>query len=94
MKKCCVHLKFDDLFILFKKINVSIWDWLYLLFKNYSKFEFKNLVNDFIDETENELSSKKKLTEKISKKENIEKFINGELGNNLMFKYKSLSLTK
>ena len=52
---------------------------------NYSKFEFKNLVNDFIDETENELSSKKKLTEKISKKENIEKYINGELGNNLMF---------
>ena len=85
---------FDDLFILFKKINVSIWDWLYFLFKNYSKFEFKNLVNDFIDETENELSSKKKLIEKISKKENIEKFINGELGNNLMFKYKSLSLTK
>ena len=40
------------------------------------------------------MSSQKDLQKVISKKENILKFIKGELGNNLMFKYKSLSLTK
>ena len=85
---------FEDLFILFRKINISSWDWIYFLFNNYHEFEFKALVDDFINETENELSTKKKLVKLISQKKNIENFINGNLGNNLMFKYKSLSLTK
>ena len=84
----------EDLFILLKKLDLSIWDWIYYLFENYEEFEFKNLVDLFLQDTKNELSTKKELQEIISKKSNIIKFINGDLGNNLMFKFKSLSLTK
>ena len=84
---------FDDLFILFNKIELKIWDWIYFLFQNYKKFDFKKLVNDFINETKSELSSENRLKDFVSKPKNIKRYINGEIGNNLMFKYKSLSLT-
>ena len=85
---------FEDLIILLKKLNISIWDWVFFLFQKYKSYSFKKLVSLFIEETKGELSSQKDLQKVISKKENILKFIKGELGNNLMFKYKSLSLTK
>ena len=84
----------EDLFLLLKKLNLSIWDWIYYLFENYEEFKFKTLVDLFLQDTRNELSTKKELEKIISKKSNILKFINGDLGNNLMFKFKSLSLTK
>ena len=65
-----------------------------IFLKNYEEFEFKNLVDLFLQDTKNELSTKKELQKIILKKSNIIKFINGDLGNNLMFKFKSLLLTK
>lgn len=84
---------FEDLILLFDNLKISKWDWIVFLFENYNKFKFGELVNDFINDTKNELSPKKNLLDFINKKENILKFISGEYGNNLMFKYKSLSLT-
>ena len=66
----------------------------FLSFENYEEFKFKNLVDLFLQDTKNELSTKKALEKIISKKSNVLKFINGDLGNNLMFKFKSLSLTQ
>ena len=84
----------EDLFILLRKLDISIWEWIFYLFENYEEFKFKNLVDFFLQDTKNELSTKKALEKTISKKSNILKFINGDLGNNLMFKFKSLSLTQ
>ena len=84
----------EDLFILLRKLDLSIWEWIFYLFENYEEFKFKRLVDLFLKDTKNELSTKKVLEKIISKKSNILKFINGDLGNNLMFKFKSLSLTQ
>lgn len=84
----------EDLFILLRKLDISIWEWIFYLFENYEEFKFKNLVDLFLQDTKKELSTKKALEKTISKKSNILKFINGDLGNNLMFKFKSLSLTQ
>ena len=84
---------FEDLTLLFDNLSISKWDWIIFLFENYQKFKFSELVKDFIKETKGELSDKDKLLDFINKKENIVKFISGDYGNNLMFKYKSLSLT-
>ena len=84
----------EDLFILLKKLDLSIWEWIFYLFENYEKFQFKTLVDLFLEDTKNELSTKSQLERIISQKSKILKFINGDLGNNLMFKFKSLSLTK
>ena len=84
---------FEELLNLFDNLNISKWDWIEYLFDNYENFEFKKLVEKFVEETQNELSDKDSLDKFVKKKENILKYISGDLGNNLMFKYKSLSLT-
>ena len=84
---------FEDLTSLFDNLSIPKWDWIIFLFENYQKFKFSELVEDFLTDTKSELSDKDKLLDFIKKKENILKFISGDYGNNLMFKYKSLSLT-
>ena len=84
---------FEDLFHFLEKIGFSKWDWIEYLFENYKDFSFKTLVDEFISDTENELSSFESLEKIVSRKENVKKYISGEYGNNLMFKFKSLSLT-
>jgi len=83
---------------LLRKLDVSIWDWLNKIYENSTlkKFEkFNNLLNDFLDDSENELwEDLGELRKFTNNKENIQKFINGNLGSNLIFKYKSRSLTK
>lgn len=84
---------FEDLLHFLENIGISKWEWINFLFKNYKKFKFKNLVNEFIKDTKNELSNLESLKNFVSDKDNIKKYISGEFGNNLMFKFKSLSLT-
>tara|TARA_B100000965_G_scaffold142756_1_gene118907 strand:+ start:786 stop:2906 length:2121 start_codon:yes stop_codon:yes gene_type:complete len=88
---------FEEVISLLNKLKISIWDWLEEIYINSSKEEFKdfkNLLNDFLDDSEKELwKDKEKLTKFTSNKENINLFIEGKLGSNLIFKYKSRSLT-
>ena len=89
---------FEEIMGLLRKLDVSIWDWLNKIYVNSTlkKFEkFNNLLTDFLNDSENELwEDFDELRKFTNKKENIQKFINGNLGSNLIFKYKSRSLTK
>ena len=89
---------FEEVIDLLRKTRISIWDWLNKLYENSSKKKFKefnNLLQDFLDDSEGELwSNFSELRDFTEKKENIDKFIQGKLGSNLIFKYKSRSLTK
>ena len=88
---------FDGIIKLLRQFNISIWQWLEKIYENSTKkdfSEFEILLNDFLRESEGELwEEKNKLEDFCSKDENIKRFINGELGSNLIFKYKSRSLT-
>ena len=88
---------FEEILNLIKNLNMPIWDWLLKIYQNSNlpKFnKFKSLINDFLNDSEDELwQDYKKLKEFTSKKESIDKFIQGKLGSNLIFKYKSRSLT-
>ena len=89
---------FEEVIDLLKKTGIPVWDWLNKLYENSSKLEFKefnSLLQDFLNDSEGELwSSFSELRDFTEKKENIDKFIQGKLGSNLIFKYKSRSLTK
>jgi radical SAM superfamily enzyme YgiQ (UPF0313 family) len=55
----------------------------------------QKLVNDFVNETKNELwDSEEKLIEHYKKDKNYLKLKNGEVGGNLIYKYKSKSLVE
>ncbi len=88
---------FEEILNLIKNLNMPIWDWLLKIYQNSNlpRFnKFKCLINDFLNDSEGELwQDYKKLKEFTSKKESIDKFIQGKLGSNLIFKYKSRSLT-
>ena len=75
-------------------LNISCWEWLYDIYNNFYSKEFHKLMNDFVSETENELwDNKSELDEYVTNEEVIKKFINGEEGNNLLFRFKAISLT-
>ncbi len=88
---------FEEVSFLLKKLNISMWDWLQEIYKNSSKNEFSKfnkLLSDFLVDSEKELWVKNDELRKFTQNaNNIGKFIKGELGSNLMFKYKSRSLT-
>ena len=88
---------FDGIIKLLRQFNISIWEWLKKIYETSTKkefSEFETLLNDFLNESEGELwEDKRELEEFCSKDENIKRFINGELGSNLIFKYKSRSMT-
>ena len=88
---------FEELIFLLKKLNISIWDWIKVIYQNSTNknfLKFNNLLSDYLHDTENELwPNYNDLRNFCNKKENIDKFIKGELGSNLVFKYKSRSLT-
>ncbi len=88
---------FDGIIKLLRIYNISIWEWLEKLYVNSKKKEFikfDTLLNDFLDESENELwKNYDDLRKFCEDSNNIQKFIEGKLGSNLIFKYKSRSLT-
>jgi len=89
---------FDGIIKFLNTLNISIWSWLKTLFENSTKHEFSKfnkLLDDFLNDSENELwTDYSKLREFCNNTKNIDKFLQGELGSNLIFKYKSRSLTK
>ena len=60
-----------------------------------SPLSIKKLINDFVDETKGELwDSEKELVEHYKKQNNYLKLQKGEVGGNLIYKYKSKSLVE
>jgi len=75
-----------------REFKISNYDYLYSLWKiALSEGNFLNKIyNEYIEETKKELwNSKESIYEYFSKSENYEKLLNGELGDNLLRKYKT-----
>ena len=88
---------FEEILFLLRKLNISVWDWMTKIYENSKKSQFRKfnkLLCDFIDDSEKELWGNFESLEKFTHdSNNINKFIKGELGSNLIFKYKSKSYT-
>jgi len=67
---------------------------LYDIYSNTYSEDFDKLIDGFVLETENELWDNRDDLEKYtSKEEVIENFISGEEGNNLLYRFKAISMT-
>ena len=70
--------------------KLPVFRWIELLREMEPPPGLKRLVDDFLEETQNELwQSREDLDAFVSTPGNIERYIAGELGNNLLFTYKS-----
>lgn len=84
---------FGSIIKLLKSLNISIWEWIELLCKNTPPKKLYGLFFSFEKATIKELwSSKRELVKFTSTKKNINKFLNGEIGNNLLFTYKTKAI--
>ena len=79
---------------LISSLNLSVYEWLLKIHSLKDQNEsFSKLINQYINETNNELwDSKDDLLEYLSNPNNVDKYISGELGSNLMYKYKARSV--
>ncbi len=85
---------FSEIIKLLKMVHISPWEWMLQLCNHVYSNEFEVFVAHFIEETKNELWDKyEDLEQETTKKEIIQKYITGELGSNLIFKYKALAMT-
>lgn len=76
-----------------KMLGLSIFDWLVFIFEDKQNARFGDLVAQFLKETETELWADGKAFRAFTReRDNIKKFIAGELGANLIFKYRALAL--
>jgi radical SAM superfamily enzyme YgiQ (UPF0313 family) len=76
-----------------KLMRLSIYDWLALMYEDDENERFLGLVAQFLKETETELwTDGEALRVFTRKRDNIKKFIAGELGSNLIFKYRAMAL--
>jgi len=81
---------FSALLKFLKLIDIPIFSWLELLSEAASEGELGKPVSEFMCETKNELwRDKKELAEFLLQPGVIERYIDGEMGYNLMFTYKS-----
>ncbi len=82
----------------FLKLNgISVYRWLKFIHDHRDAFpeEIKKLYQQFYQETKNELWDSKEALEKfVRNREVIQKYVSGEYGSNLIFKYKALAMTK
>ena len=88
---------FYEFFKFAKKFNIQPASLLRILYDNLSDSpkNIQKLINEFIEETKNELwDSEESLVEHYKKDENYLKLKNGEVGGNLIYKYKSKSLVE
>jgi len=84
---------FKDVLRILEKNSISKYEWMDAIWRYQDNNDFNGLVDEFINETKNELwETKEDLECFIRSRENIKKYIDGELGSNLIFKYKSIAL--
>jgi|TARA_B110000046_G_C13014437_1_gene408017 radical SAM superfamily enzyme YgiQ (UPF0313 family) len=88
---------FNEFFLYAKNYNIQPASLLKILYDNIPSASkgIQELIKDFIDETKGELwDSEEKLLEFYRKEENYLKLKNGELGGNLIYKYKSKNIVE
>ena len=86
---------FEEIVKVLENIGISPFAWLEKIYSNTNVEKFNSLVKQYTDESVNELwESKDNLEEFANDIENIKKYISGDYGNNLLAKYKALSLTE
>jgi len=86
---------FYEFFKFSKKFGIEPATLMSFLYDNISESpkDIQKLINDFIDETKSELwDSEDELVEHYKKDKNYLRLKNGEVGGNLIYKYKSKSL--
>jgi len=79
---------YKEVFLLLSEFNISYYDFLIYITENLTK-DLKNFLGEFIEETKNELFSSYSELDNFAKNiDNIKRYVNGEIGANLLFKYK------
>jgi len=84
---------FKEVLRLIKQLGLSKAEWLERIYHNRNNNEFELFVQKFIKETETELwEDYGKIYDFTHERDNIKKYISGEFGANLIFKYRSIAL--
>jgi radical SAM superfamily enzyme YgiQ (UPF0313 family) len=84
---------FKEVLALIKRCGLSVYAWLERLYHYRDDARLGALFDRFLEETEHELwTDEEDLRRFVQDRENIKRFIAGELGANLIFKYRSLAL--
>jgi radical SAM superfamily enzyme YgiQ (UPF0313 family) len=77
-----------------KWAKLSVFDLLLCIAETRHNDSLERLISSFLRETEGELwTSFEELNNFVADTQNMQKFIDGTIGSNLIFKYKALSLT-
>lgn len=85
---------FDETLMVIRWLGESVFEFLSAISESKQNLDFEKFVSDFLAETEEELwSCEEELTTFVEGEENIARFVSGELGSNLIFKFKARSLT-
>ncbi|HEY9080160.1 B12-binding domain-containing radical SAM protein [Magnetovibrio sp.] len=86
---------FGTLLKFLKSLGVPIFRWLELLSETEPEGRLKQLLADFMNDTSNELWTDREALEAfIQEGDTVERYIKGEIGNNLMLTYKAYSMTE
>lgn len=79
---------------LLKMLHISPFRWLELMVNTPIESRLQEVFESFEEQTRSELwDSKDELIEFADQKENVVRYINGEIGNNLLFMHRTMALT-
>lgn len=86
---------FEQTLIILRFLKVDIFNFLITLMNDRSNTSVNHLVDNFIEETKVELYDNPEMVLKLFESEgSFQRYLNGDLGSNLIFKFKSLSMTE
>ena len=86
---------FAGLLKLLRGLGVPIYRWMEALLQEEVPDQLKPLFESFVKETREELWDSREALEDFIQQDNVvERFINGDLGNNLLFVHKTLGITR
>ena len=87
---------FHELFLYVNSFGITLFDFILHVYRrlDHAPISIQNILKDFLAETRNELwNSEEELIEHYQKDEAYHKLLKGEVGGNLIYKYKALSLS-
>lgn len=74
-------------------LGLSVYDWLELIYRDERNLRLNELIAQFLKETETELWTDQNVLRAFTRqRENVRRFVAGEFGANLIFKYRSMAL--
>lgn len=86
---------FGTLLTLLRMLKVSVWRWIEILLEEKVDGPLGALFEAFIEATRSELWTKREDLEAfIQQPDVVERFVAGELGNNLLFVHKTIAVTR